>query len=310
MAVGTVERLARQDEPFYLQVGFHEPHRVATPGDDDAMGFAGGYIQPDDQLGVTVPGYLRDTESVRAELAELQGAVRYLDASAGQLLDAVRWTGVDDRTAVLFTTDHGLAFPRAKCSLYDPGIEVSLLLRYPARGWTGGRLLDQLTSNLDLFPTLLELAGLPVSSNVHGRSLAALLDGAIDSHRDAVFAEMTYHDYYHPQRAVRTLTHKLIVNFSTAPSFMDPSQSWQRRARPIVPANPATTYTPAIELYDLQADPLETQSLADLAEHAEVRGELLAQVSRWMRETGDPLLQGAVTSPRHREAVAALVPAS
>jgi arylsulfatase A-like enzyme len=167
-------------------------------------------------------------------------------------------------------------------------------------------VLDALVSNLDVFPTLLDLARLPVSSRVHGRSLAALLDVATDIHRDAIFAEMTYHDYYHPQRAIRTTTHKLIVNFSTAPAFMDPSQSWQRRTRPVVPSNPATAYAPAIELYDLAADPFETRNLAQLDAYAGVRQLLVGRLSQHLRDTSDPLLQGAVTSPRHREALARL----
>jgi hypothetical protein len=260
-----------------------------------------------DALGVTIPPYLRDEPRARAELAELQGAVRALDAAVGRVLAGLRDLGLERDTLVLFTTDHGVALPRAKCSLYDPGLETALILRLPARGWSGGRAIDGLVSNVDLFPTLLELVGLPPGDRVQGRSLLAALDGAADPHRrDHLFGEMTYHDYYDPRRCLRTARHKLIVNFSAAPAFMDPSQSWRPRTTTVVPADPARAYHPLLELYDLATDPLERHNLADDPAHGDTRRALLARLHAWMRDTGDPLLDGAVTSPIHRRAVAAL----
>lgn len=310
-ALARLARFADDGRPFYLQLGFHEPHRApatsAAERDGLYMGFLGDHLAPDDALGVTAPPYLRDDAGARAEVAEVQGAVRALDAAVGRLLAGLRDLGLEDNTLVLFTTDHGLALPRAKCSLYDPGLEVALLLRLPARGWRGGRTVDALISNVDIFPTLLELVGLPVDARVQGRSLLPLLDGdAAWSPRDAIYGEMTYHDYYDPRRCVRTERHKLIVNFSAAPAFMDPSQSWRPRSTTVAPADPARAYHPLLELYDLTADPHEWRNLADDPTQSDVRRELLTRLHDWMRDTGDPLLAGAVTSPLHRRAVAAL----
>jgi arylsulfatase A-like enzyme len=295
-------------QPFYLQLGYHEPHRVgASTGDEPGyMGFIGDYIAPDPSRGVTIPAYLRDTASAREELAELQGAVRALDTAVGTVLAGLRDLGLADDTIVLFTTDHGIALPRAKCSLYDPGLETALLLRYPARGWQGGREIAALTSNVDLLPTLLEAAGLPVSARVQGQSLLAALDGQPFTPREAIFGEMTYHDYYDPRRCIRTTGHKLIVNFTAAPAFMDPSQSWQRRTVTTVPPAPALAYHPLLELYDLAADPHEWQNLAAEPAAAEIRRDLLARLHQWMEASADPLLAGAVTPPLHRQALAAL----
>jgi arylsulfatase A-like enzyme len=204
---------------------------------------------------------------------------------------------------VIATTDHGIAMPRAKCTLYDPGIEAALIMRLPARGWSDGRTIHDLISNVDLFPTLVELAGLPVDERVHGRSLRPLLDGDPYIPREQVFSELTYHDYYDPRRAIRTTTHKLIVNFSAAPSLMDPTQSWQPRSRPATPANPATDFHPPIELYDLTTDPNEQTNLATNASHTTIRDDLLARLHTWMQETSDPLLDGPVKSPSHEQAI-------
>jgi N-sulfoglucosamine sulfohydrolase len=309
LAVAALDDLSRQSHPFYLQLGYHEPHRIAgrTHVHDQFMGFVGDYIAPHDDLGVTVPGFIRDEPEARREIAELQGAVRHLDRAVGEVLVAISAFGLSERTLVVFTTDHGLALPRSKCTLYDPGIEVALLVRWPGAGWPGEIVSSALVSNVDIFPTILELAGVPSGARVQGRSLVPLLRGKTLEHCEQIFAEMTYHDYYDPKRCVRTDRRKLIVNFSTAPSFMDPTQSWNRRIRPAVPEDPALSYGPAVELYDLETDPLEWNNLADEPGSQTVRRQLLARLLAWMRDTGDPLLDGAVTSPRHRVAVETLL---
>lgn len=308
-SVERLERFAGSEQPFYLQVGFQEPHRMRGSDDkDDVLGFLGDHMQADEELGVTVPPYLVDTEGSKREVAEIQGAVRHMDAAVGRILTRLRELGLEESTIVVFTTDHGLALPRAKCSLYDPGLEVALMARYPAGGWTGGRTTQTLVSNVDVVPTLLEGAGLPVSERIQGRSLLPLLAGEEDNYveRTEIFGEMTYHDYYDPRRCVRTERHKLIVNFSSAPDFMDPSQSWRPRSTARAPHAGQGAYHKPVELYDLSTDPIELTNLADDPAYADVRRELLGRLYSWMAETKDPLLEGAVTSPLHRRAVGEL----
>ena len=297
-------------KPFFLCVGFIEPHRLpypepawpgALPGDSS---FPGPALQPDDSLGVAVPGYLRDTEGTRRELAGLQGAVRHVDAQVGRLLEAVKKQGLEQNTLVIFTTDHGVAMPRAKCTVYEPGLQTALLMRLPSRaGWSGGIVRSELISNIDYLPTILDVAGAPTPKNVQGRSFAPLLDGKSYQPRSEVFTELTYHNYYDPRRAIRTETHKLIVNFTTAPGFMDDSQCWRPPSDVAGKRSPAAEYHPDVELYDLGADPWEQNDLGKSPKHAKLRQELLARLHRQMVDTQDPLLQGAVTGPQHRRAM-------
>lgn len=301
---------------FYLQVGFSAPHRAPGPRDaPGVMGFLGQQIEPDDSLGVEVPPYLADTESAREEIAELQGAIAHMDDCVGQVLDELDRLGLAENTITIFVTDHGLALPRAKCSLYDPGMEIAFLIRWPAGGWNGGRLTEPLL-NLDIVPTLLDALGLTdrpeqlTGPPVQGRSFRPLLDDdpAALAERNEIFGEITYHDYYDPRRSVRTGRHKLIVNFSSAPTYMDPSQGWVRRCVPVAapgdaPGRGNLGSHPAVELYDLIADPLELTDLAAAPGHADVRDDLLARLGGWMTDTDDPLLDGAVTSPLHRRAL-------
>jgi N-sulfoglucosamine sulfohydrolase len=310
-ALARLERFAAGDKPFYLQVGFNEPHRLEhedPTAEPDYMGFRGSYLEPDGERGVQMPPWLRDTPGGRAEIAELQGAIRYVDGQIGRLLDGLRRLGLEENTLVLFMPDHGLALPRAKCSLYGPGLEVALIVRWTGRGWTGGRVQDELISNVDVFPTILDALGLTPAANVHGRSFLGLLDGSVYQPRDELFGEMTFHDYYDPRRTVRTATHSLIVNFTAAPSFMNPSQSWRPRTDPVVPVKPLLAYHPIVELFDLQNDPDERENVVE--EQVETAKELLGRLQRWMEETDDPLLQGAVTPPMHRWALQALATGS
>jgi len=303
-AIAELKRLAAANRPFYLYAGFIEPHRLGYPQGAGPMagltGFPGPHLQPDDSLGVDVPGFLRATDGTRQELAGLQGAVRHIDAQFGRWLGALRELQLEQNTLLIATTDHGIAMPRAKCSVYEPGLQVALLLRYPARdGWHGGIVRDELVSNIDVLPTILDIVGISVPANVQGRSFAPLLDGGAYTPRDAIFAELTYHGYYDPRRSMRTRTHKLIANFSSAMSFQDPSQQWRPLSDPAVPQNPAAAFHPHLELFDLENDPWEQVNLAAKPDQKSLLKQLAGRLHQHMVETQDPLLHGAVTSPQH-----------
>lgn len=285
------------DQPFYLQVGYFEPHRTEN-------GFG---APPDTEHGITIPPFLKDEESAHEDLAGFQGAIRRLDDAFGALLDVLAEQGLAESTLVIFTADHGIPFPRAKCSLYDPGLEVALIMRWPGGPWAAGDVVESLVSNIDVTPSLLELLGLPVPENMQGHSFVPVLGGDITEARDVIYGEMTYHDYTDPRRCIRSERYKLIVNFTAAYSFMDPSQQWRPNTVTTHPENPQFSYHVPVELYDLQTDPLEHHNLAGADSYAVVRDELLARLYGWMQQTGDPLLDGIPTPPMHRFALRALL---
>lgn len=304
VAASTIELLkkfaAEPGAPFYLQAGTIEPHRLPGIDPNADHGFLGKELSPDISAGVQVPGYLRDTPGTKIELGELQGSVRYVDEQFGRVLEALDALGLASDTLVIFTTDHGIAMPRAKCSLYDPGLETAFLLRLPSRrGWSGGKREKAMISNLDYLPTILEVVGAAAPAGVQGRSFAPLLDGSPYQPHEALFHEMTYHDYYDPLRAVRTDNFKLIVSFSSAPAYMDPSNSLRPRADTVVPPNDALAYHTSLELYDLKQDPLEQKNLASDKAHADTLNALRQRLIEHMRQSNDPLLQGAISNPMH-----------
>ena len=302
--IGLLRELGQSSAPFYIQAGCGEPHRIADPDPTRDQGFGGGRIPPDTSLGLAIPPWLRDTPGTRAEIAELQGAIRHMDLAMGRILDFLDSSPVGADTAVVFTTDHGLALPRAKCSLYEPGLHAACILRVPGRpGWSDGKRLDSMIENIDIAPTLLELAGLPAPKDIDGRSFAPAVDGKPYRARTHVHGEITWHDYYDPRRSIRDSRHKLIVNFSSAYSFMDPSQSWRPRCDTKVPANHAHSYHVPVELYDLANDPWEQRNVANDPAFATVLDALRTRLLDHLRRSHDPILRGAVTPPAHHAAL-------
>ncbi len=132
---------------------------------------------------------------------------------------------------MIMTTDHGLAFPDAKATMYDRGIGVMLLLRGPG-GFDRGRVFDAIVSHLDLFPTVCEVAGIDPPEWLEGLSLLPLVRGECDELHPEVFAELTYHAAYEPQRAVRTVRYKYARRFDEGhPCGFSPTSTTARPRR-------------------------------------------------------------------------------
>ncbi len=281
------------ERPFFLNIGFYETHRDETGGFKD--------VPPDAEKGVQVPPYLPDTPEARREVAELQGTVKWLDAAVGDIFTSLQTLGYLQNTWLIFTTDHGIAMPRAKCTMYDPGIETALIMYAESLGLNGGRLINELISHVDLVPTLLEALGIPAPLNLHGQSYFALLQGKPHTPRDYVYASKTYHTAYEPQRAIRTDRHKLILNLEVdiinVPADIQHSAIYPQMIHEL------TQERPPVELYDLAADPQERHNLADDPAYAAVKQMLLAALHQWMHNTGDPLLNGPVASPYYFKAL-------
>ena len=144
------------------------------------------------------------------------------------------------------------------------------MLRWPAAGLSGGRVIDELVSNVDVVPTILDALGLPRGPELEGRSVWPLLQGDAYAPRTEVFAEKTFHTYYEPMRAIRTDHHKLIVNFEVSTAVDVPADI---RASPIYPLMlpDFNRARPPIELYDLASDPWEQTNLAESPDFAAVR---------------------------------------
>jgi arylsulfatase A-like enzyme len=285
-AIGWLEREGVTDQPFFLTAGFFETHR---PYPDDEYDHA-------DPTAIGVPDFLPDTPDVRADLAGLHGSITKADAAVGRLLDAVARLGLDRNTWIVFATDHGVAFPRAKSTLYAPGTGIAMIIAPPRdRSSLGGRVYDGLFSGVDLTPTLLDLLDRPIPVDVDGVSHAPSLTGADeDPVRIELFTEKTYHDAYDPIRAVRTKEFSYIENYAPRPELVLPLDiADSESARSL---DPQSTIVPRArhELYDLRFDPREQNNLARDPAYTETAADLAGRLARWRVETGDELPEEAV----------------
>lgn len=280
-------------QPFFLNIGFFEPHR-----DPD------GYFKqapPDRSLGVSLPAYVPHTPEAEAEFAELQGVIGVMDRAIGQIWDALESNGHLANTWVIFTTDHGIAMPRAKTTMYDPGIKTALITYSQPHGFTGGRVIHDLISNVDIVPTILAGLGIAPPDNLQGHSFWHLLAGEDYTPRQHIYAEKTYHTAYEPQRTIRSQRYKLIWNAEV--DIINVAADIQHS--PIYPQmiDVLTFERPPFELYDLHTDPNEQHNLAESGDHAEILYQLRCELLTWMEETRDPLLVSPIASPYYQRAI-------
>ena len=273
------------DGPFFVSFGMFTTHRPYPP--------AGEAVNPNHVL---LPPMLHDTPENRNDMADFIQAARVLDQCVGKVLHALAESGRDRDTLVLFTTDHGIPFPESKSALYDSGIGVSLILRYPGNP-RAGQAVDALVSQLDLFPTICDLVGVERPAWLQGRSLLPLLRGESPAIREEIFAEMTFHSAYEPMRCIRTERYKLILRFDdhgrTVPANIDdcPSKSF------LIEHGYLREHQEPQLLFDLFLDPLERVNRIHDAAYGALYQDLRRRLKEWMRQTDDPLLAGRVPKP-------------
>ena len=285
VAPAAVELIAGvpDDRPFFLSIGFFETHRE--------------YFEPTsvrDALYSAPPANLPDTPETRRDVAAFKASARSLDHGVGAVLNALDQRGVADNTLVILTTDHGIPFPGAKATLYDRGIGVLLIMRGPG-GFHGGKVLDSLVSQIDLFPTICEVAELPDPEWLQGRSILPVVRGDVLEVNEEIFAGITFHAAYEPQRAVRTRRYKYVCRFDHDHTTVVLPNVDDSPSKDVLLANGWTERPIAEEqLYDLIFDPNEATNLVDDPAYQEIRAELRGRLERWMQETSDPLLLGPV----------------
>jgi N-sulfoglucosamine sulfohydrolase len=265
------------EEPFFLNVGFIETHRPFYDPNMDEL----PYIQ--------APRPLPDSAQTREDMSAFIETTKIYDRKVGVVLDALEKSGLADRTLVICTTDHGIPFPFMKCQLTDHGTGVLMILKDQAL-FSGGRALDALVSQIDLFPTICDYLDIDPPDWLQGRSLLPILRGETEEVNEQVFAEVTFHAAYEPQRMVRTKRWKYIRRFGqrtrpTLPNIDDGSSKSYLLAHGLR-EHPIDQEM----LFDLVFDPNETNNLAQDPDHRAILGDLRKRLKKWMEDTQDPLL--------------------
>jgi arylsulfatase A-like enzyme len=171
-----------------------------------------------------------------------------------------------------------------------------LILRGPG-GFSGGKVIDALVSHIDVYPTLCELVGIERPDFLQGLSLLPLVLGERASIRDAIFAEMTWHAAYEPQRAVRTERWKYVRRFGNRTTPVLPNCDDSPSKSLLLSLGWAERTVASEQLYDLAFDPNEAANLAADPVYATILREMDGRLRSWMEDTDDPLLHGDPSPP-------------
>ncbi len=287
------ENHQNDDKPFYLCIGDIQVHRP--------FGIWGDPINPDSVL---IPPYLPDNEIVRNDLSQFYGAIQVVDTCIGNIMNKLDEFGLRENTIFIYTTDHGEAYPRAKCTLYDPGLKTLLLISWPRSNiLQKNQVYNQLISNIDLFPTVLDLIGAEIPKNIEGRSFLPLLKGETDKFRNEIYSEKSFHEYYDPIRSIRTEDSKFIINFEKSESLYQIGMDMQQDALGKYMLKLIDNPRPNEELYDLKKDPNEFNNLINDPGYFEITKKLKNKLYEWMNQTDDPILKGKIKDLRQKAPV-------
>ncbi|MDJ0919899.1 MAG: sulfatase [Henriciella sp.] len=253
-----------------------------------------------DPAKVSVPPYLPDTPEVRRDLATHYDNIAFTDAQLGALYDDLEAEGLLDETILIVSTDHGDGLPRMKRSLYDSGLHVPFVIRYPD-GWGAGTVETELVSFVDLAPTILSWAGVDIPEWMHGRDISG---PDRDQERNHVFAAHDRIDtVMNHRRAVRDERFKYIRNYRLNDPYFErvdfrdaqPSMKalWAGFAAGTLPPAAEVLFAPLPEdqLYDTQSDPHEVENLAGNPDYAWLQAELEAALDDWLGIVGDMAAQ-------------------
>lgn len=279
-----------EGRPFFLQLGFSDPHRPWEAKD----------YEPNPNS-ITIPETMPDVPSVRTDLAAYYGEIQRLDGNIGQILEIIDKRGLKDSTMVVFMGDNGAALIRGKGTLYEYGLNVPLLIRWPGH-IKPSTVCDVLISGEDIAPTFLEAAGVSALKEMTGISFMNAIRGKPFEGHKYVFAERGSHASLLPTdtaafdlgRCVISKRYKLIYNalwqLPYEPVDMWKNPMWEDLKRrhdekTIDPKFSKVLFAeqrPMFEVYDLEKDPYEFNNLAGTSEFAEVENKLKEALQEWM----------------------------
>ncbi|TWU67339.1 sulfatase [Crateriforma conspicua] len=270
-----------QDQPFFFWAGIHEPH--GPYGDQNHQRLAGQFgVSPDS---IPMPPVMDDSETNRIERGNTLYEIAYADQQLAQMLALLEQTGEAENTLVVVTSDNGSVVLdgdnlRAKASPYDNGVHVPLAIRWPAK-MPGGRTVTDFVCLIDLAPTFLRLAEIPVPDGMSGKSLVPILrseeSGRIDPGRSTVVTGLEWHGEFDPDsrssRSIRNDRFSYIVRYGNA-------------------NGPQWTHPIAKEFYEVANDPWEQHNLIDDPQYSDDVASLSSQLEQYQRQTGDPRVTG------------------
>ncbi len=293
------------DQPFCLMVNYSDPHAFRDPKNRRKWNFPPQVDGlPADPL---APGEKTlfafqqiDTPQQRVRTAGYYNAVQRLDDGIGMLTDVMDKHGHRDDTLIIFIGDHGPPFARGKTTVYESGIRIPFIVRWP--GVSRPMKTRAMVSTIDILPTILDATGIAPAGKMHGKSLRPVLEDADAPWREYLVAEFHFHGGrpFYPRRAIRDQRYKLIHNLLAGKSKpsnsidADPAYRVSQQPRydgtPVRRAFDTFANPPEFELYDLENDAVEFNNLAGKRQCQVVQKRLTNALFEYRKQTDDPFL--------------------
>ncbi len=287
-------------QPFFAVFNITMTHESQVRADDKEFAKLTAELKPEqrqDQSMLDLPPYYPDTPAVRRDWAHYFELVTAMDRQAGTFLDELDAAGLRENTIVFFFSDHGVGLPRAKRWLYDSGIHVPLIIRWPGR-IKPETVEKRLVSFVDFGPTVLSLADVPIPEQMQGK---AFLGPKATEPRCYIYAARDRMDErYDLIRAVRDGRYKYIRNYEPNRPYAQylnyaevgsTMKEFRRLDAAGLLADPAKLFMrhrkPTEELYDLESDPHEIHNLVKLPKYQEVLDRMRTAHADWMKQTID-----------------------
>lgn len=285
--MGKSWRERKKGQPFYVQATFGGTHRS----------FVRDPERPIDANKVKLPPYYPDLPLVRRDWANGLETVQVVDRQVGEFLQQLEDDGLADNTIVFFIGDHGRCHIRGKQFLYEGGVHIPLIVRWP-RHIKPGSVSNELVSTLDICQTIIKLAGAKPLHELYGRYL---FGKDLPARQYIHFNRDKMDNTHDAMRAVRGDRYKLIHNLMPERAYCQLNE-YKERQYPVlalmnvlnmkgqlnpIQARFMAPSKPEFELYDLQSDPYEINNLADDPQYAATKAELLREINRWREAVND-----------------------
>ena len=287
---------------FFLNINISDPHKPFWNEDGHPEVNKPSRVFTADE--VPVPGFLPNDPGVREELALYYSSVRRGDDCLGEVLRALKESGEDERTVIVFLSDHGMPLPFAKTQLYFHSTRTPWMFRWPGVTKAGAVDDQHMVSFVDLLPTVLDIVGLPKPAGLDGRSFAPLLRGEKQEGRDFVITEYNENSGGHrdPMRSIVTKDFAYIFNpWSNGERMMATATKGTityRRMQALAKTDPKVAarlkffdYRVPEELYNYSSDSDALENLVARPEFRAERDRLTKQLEAWMVQTKDPMLE-------------------
>ena len=304
-----------EGKPFFFWVGTGEPHRKYEIDRGIRTGI--------DTSEIRIPAFFPDVPEAKLDMADYMAEIEWVDNAVREMIDILVSKDLLDNTLIIYTSDNGMPFPRAKATLYDHGVRMPLIMRW-GNEIKKGRVVTDPVSLTDMAPTFLELAGVEIPEEMTGRSITNMLfsseSGDIDPDRDFVVTTFEKHTLCRPdsmgfpRRAIHTEEWTYIINYQPdlypmgnadlfIPNWDVLGDTDPGRLKEYFKQNMdnqdfrnywdlAFGKVPSEQLFNKKNDPDMINNLADDPAYNEIKTDMKTKLENYLKEHNDPRSKG------------------